>query len=386
MNMLDRRLFLAGAAAAGAALLAAPGIALAKAATDRRFVFIIQRGAADGLATLAPVGDPAFSGLRGAFAEDAAVGAKIDPFFSLHPSLAETAKMYQAKEALFVHAVASPYRDRSHFDGQNVLESGGDAAYKLRDGWMNRLLGLLPQAEAKAIAVSSTVPLALRGPRDVASYAPSALPQPTDDLLARVADLYHADPQLMPLWNEAMATRKLTGDLTAGGGQNAAATGALAARLLAGPGGNRIAFIETGGWDTHSGQRARLGLQLKGLDTLLAALKTGLGPDWSNTLVIVATEFGRTAAPNGTGGTDHGTASAAMLLGGAVDGGRIVADWPGLSHAALYEGRDLKPTADLDALIATALAEHYGLEPARVAGALFPGASKPRVMPKLIRA
>jgi uncharacterized protein (DUF1501 family) len=385
MKMLDRRRFLASAAA-GAALLAAPGIALASAATDRRFVFIIQRGAADGLATLAPMGDPAFAGLRGAFAEDAGAGAKIDPFFSLHLSLVETAKMYQAKEALFVHAIASPYRDRSHFDGQNVLESGGDAAYKLRDGWMNRLLGLLPQGEAKAIAVSATVPLALRGPRDVASYAPSALPQPTDDLLARVADLYHADAQLMPLWNEAMATRKLTGDLTAGGGQNAAATGALAARLLAGPSGNRIAFIETGGWDTHSGQRARLGLQLKGLDAMLAALKTGLGPDWSSTLVIVATEFGRTAAPNGTGGTDHGTASAAMLLGGAVDGGKVVADWPGLSQSALYESRDLKPTADLDALIATALAGHYGLDPARVAGTLFPAGSKPRAMPKLIRA
>jgi uncharacterized protein (DUF1501 family) len=293
--------------------------------------------------------------------------------------------MYQAKEALFAHAVASPYRDRSHFDGQNVLESGGDAAYKLREGWMNRLLGLLPQSEARAIAVSATVPLALRGPRDVASYAPSALPQPTDDLLARVSDLYRSDRQLMPLWNEAMATRKLTGDLTANGGQNAAATGALAARLLAGPAGNRIAFIETGGWDTHSGQRARLALQLKGLDAMLAALKAGLGADWSNTLVVVATEFGRTAAPNGTGGTDHGTASLAMLLGGAVAGGRILADWPGLAPSALYEGRDLKPTADLDALLATALAQHYGLDPARVAGTLFPGGSRPRALPKLIR-
>jgi uncharacterized protein (DUF1501 family) len=381
---MNRRHFLGTAAAAGALLLA-PSIAFAKAGTDRRFVFIIQRGAADGLATLAPVGDPSFAGLRGAFAEDAAAGTKIDPFFSLHPALVETAKLYQAKEALFVHAVASPYRDRSHFDGQNVLESGADAAYKLKDGWMNRLLGLLPQDEAKAIAVSSTVPLALRGPRDVASYAPSALPQPTDDLLARVADLYHNDAQLMPLWNEAMATRKLTGDLTAAGGQNAAATGALAARLLAGPGGNRIAFIETGGWDTHSGQRARLGLQLRGLDALLAALKQGLGADWSNTLVLVATEFGRTAAPNGTGGTDHGTASAAMLLGGAVDGGKVVADWPGLSQSALYEGRDLKPTADLDTLIAAALAQLYALEPARVGSALFPNGAKPRTLPKLIR-
>jgi uncharacterized protein (DUF1501 family) len=386
MNMLDRRRFLGAAAAGAAALAAMPRIALAKAATDRRFVFIIQRGAADGLSTVAPVGDPAFAALRGALAEDAAAGAALNPFFRLHPALAETAKMYGAGEALFVHAVASPYRDRSHFDGQNVLETGGSGAYRLKDGWMNRLLGLLPEGEAKAIAVSATVPVALRGARDVASYAPSALPSASDDLLARVGDLYARDAQLAPLWNEAMATRKLTGDLSGGGGRNGAATGALAARLLAGDGGERVAFIETGGWDTHSAQRARLTAQLAGLDALLAALKTGLGADWSNTLVLVATEFGRTAAVNGTGGTDHGTASAAMLVGGAVKGGRVLADWPGLGASALYEQRDLRPTLDLDALIANALAQHYGLDLARAGAALFPESASPKPFAGLIRA
>jgi uncharacterized protein (DUF1501 family) len=385
MNMIDRRLFL-GSAAAAAGLLAMPGIALAKAATDRRFVFIIQRGAADGLATVAPVGDPAFAGLRGVFAEDAAVGTKLGSFFTLHPAMAETAKLYGGGEALFVHAVASPYRDRSHFDGQNVLETGAGGAYRLRDGWMNRLLGILPEGEAKAIAVSATVPVALRGAHDVSSYAPSALPTASDDLLARVGDLYARDPQLSPLWNEAMATRKLTGDLSGGGGQNGAATGALAARLLSGENGERVAFIETGGWDTHSGQRARLAAQLRGLDALLASLKAGLGADWANTLVLVATEFGRTAAPNGTGGTDHGTASVAMLVGGAVNGGRVAADWPGLSNAALYENRDLKPTLDLDVLIANALAQHYGLDLARTASILFPEGSTPKRVDGLIRA
>lgn len=108
------------------------------------------------------------------------------------------------------------------------------------------------------------------------------------------------------------------------------------------------------------------------VDDIVASLKSGLGADWANTLVIVATEFGRTARPNGTGGTDHGEASLAMLLGGAVVGGKVIADWPGLSTGALYEGRDLKPTTDLDALIAGALAQHYGLEPAHVMRALFP--------------
>jgi uncharacterized protein (DUF1501 family) len=381
--MFDRRLFLGGGAGA-LALLALPRIAFAHAATDRRFVFIIQRGAADGLATLAPVGDPAFAGARAAFADDAGGAAKLDGFFALHPALAETAKLYGTSEALFVHAVASPYRERSHFDGQNILETGGDAAYKLRDGWMNRLLGLLPAPEAKAIAVSATVPVALRGPHEVASYAPSALPDASADLLARVGELYGADPQLHPLWEQAMQTRAMAGDAV--GGQNGAATGALAARLLKGPEGARMALIETGGWDTHSGQRARLAFQLRNLDAMIAALKAGLGGDWADTLVLVATEFGRTVAPNGTGGTDHGTASAAMLLGGAVKGGRVMADWPGLRAASLYEGRDLKPTLSLDALIASALAEHYRLDPARAAATMFPDGAGFRPVEGLIRA
>jgi uncharacterized protein (DUF1501 family) len=371
MSMLTRRFFLA-AGGVTAASLALPRIAFARANTAKRFVFIIQRGAADGLAIVAPTGDPAYRGIRGDFIPDLKSGAKLDGMFTLHPALAETAKLYAAKQALFVHAVASPYRDRSHFDGQNVLETGGSAAYRVKDGWMNRLLGLLPQDEAKALALSSTVPMALRGPHEVSSYAASALPGASDDLLARVGKLYESDQQLHGLWSAAMETRMTAGDLVGAGGQNGAATGALAAKLLAGATGARIAMIETGGWDTHSGQRGRLNAQLRGLDQLVSSLKAGLGSDWANTLVIVATEFGRTVAPNGTGGTDHGTASAAMLLGGAVAGGKVVADWPGLRASALYEGRDLKPTTDLDALIGTALAQHFALDSARTMTALFP--------------
>jgi uncharacterized protein (DUF1501 family) len=287
---------------------------------------------------------------------------------------------------LFVHAVASPYRDRSHFDGQNVLETGGSAAYRLRDGWMNRLLGLLPADEGKALALSTTVPMALRGPHEVSSYAQSQLPTSTDDLLGRVSALYASDQQLHGLWSAAMDTRMKAGDpMQAGGGQNGAAIGALAAKMLAGDGA-RIAMIETNGWDTHSGQRGRLNAQLRSLDQLLASLKNGLGSEWANTMVIVATEFGRTARPNGTGGTDHGQASAAMLVGGAVRGGTVIADWPGLSTAALYEGRDLKPTTDLDALIAGALAQHYGLESARAIATLFPDSGGSALRQPLITA
>lgn len=373
--MLNRRKLLQYGGV-GAALLGLPRIAFAATArTDKRFLFIIQRGAADGLATLAPTGDPLYAGLRGDLASDIATGAKLDSMFTLHPALAETAKLYAAKQALFVQAVASPYRDRSHFDGQNVLESGGAGAYRVKDGWMNRLLGQLPGG--KAVALAPTVPLALRGPVPVQSYAPSKLPAAGDDLLLRIGDLYAEDAQLGPLWNQAQAARMKAGEL--GDAKGGAAAGQLAARLMGGADGARIALIETNGWDTHNGQRGRLAAQLRGLDALVANLKAGLGADWSNTLVIVATEFGRTARANGTGGTDHGTGAMAMLFGGAVAGGKIIADWPGLAANALYEGRDLQPTIGLDALIAAALSQHFALDGARMASLLFPE-TRPRAL------
>ncbi|MEO5587792.1 MAG: DUF1501 domain-containing protein [Novosphingobium sp.] len=338
--------------------------------TDRRFLFIIQRGAADGLSIVAPVGDPAFAALRGLLVEDFAAAPKLDSTFVLHPALAETGKLYAAKQAVFLHAVASPYRDRSHFDGQNVLETGGKLPYERKDGWMNRLLGMLPAAEARALAVSVTVPAALRGANPVASYAASNLPQASDDLLQRVAMLYSGDAQLHTLWDEAVQIRAMASDVASG--RDAAATGKLAASLMIGPQGARVAMIETGGWDTHTGQRARLGAQMKGLDAMIAAFRQTIGADWANTLVLVATEFGRTAAVNGTGGTDHGTAAAAMLLGGTVRGGRVVADWPGLSAAQLFEGRDLRPTQSLNAAIAGALAQHFGLDARMTMTTLFP--------------
>src|SRR4051812_3614735 len=245
-------------AAAGAAWMAAPRMALAHAATQRRFVFIIQRGAADGLDTLVPYADPAYARLRGAIALDAAAVTRLDGLFALHPALVETAKLHSAQEALFVHAVASPYRDRSHFDGQNVLETGGTAPYQLKDGWLNRLVALLPQGGAEAVAITPTVPLALRGAANVTSYAPSQIREASDDLLQRMEQLYAQDTQLHAVWSAAMEARGMAGAPLR---QNPAELGQLAARFLAQPAGPRIAMLETGGWDTHSAQGPRLANQ-----------------------------------------------------------------------------------------------------------------------------
>ncbi|WP_186062978.1 DUF1501 domain-containing protein [Burkholderia gladioli] len=380
----SRRRFLGTVAAGTGTLLIAPRLAFANVASDRRFVFVIQRGAADGLNILAPYAEPDYARLRGELAIDPAKATRLDGSFALHPSLVQTARMYQGGQALFVHAIASPYRDRSHFDGQNVLETGGLSPYQVKDGWLNRLVAMLPATRENAIALAPTVPAALRGPARVTSYAPSGLPGAPDDLLTRVSALYEQDAQLGPLWTSAMQARGLAHD--AGARQDPASVGKLAASFLARDDGPRIAMIETGGWDTHSAQNARLANVLKGLDAMLASLRDGLGPVWNDTTVLVATEFGRTAAANGTGGTDHGQGSVAMLLGGAVAGGRVIADWPGLRQADLYEGRDLKPTASLDALIAGAAAETLRLDPQRATAALFerPAASRP--MTGLVRA
>jgi uncharacterized protein (DUF1501 family) len=385
--IIDRRRFLS----AGALFTASP-VLFAQAATERRFIFIIQRGAADGLNTVIPYAEPAYASARGALAIDASSALKLDGSFALHPALTKLRDLFAAEQASFFHAVASSYRERSHFDGQNVLETGGAAPYQLKDGWMNRLLGLLPRTGKAAMAFTPAVPLALQGAVDVTTYAPSALPQANDDLMQRVEQLYAQDAQLHAIWSSALEARDMAtggkGGMAGGAGagrQDAAALGKMAASFLARADGPRIAMIETGGWDTHSGQNARLTSQLKNLDQLITGLHEGLAAAWVNTVILVATEFGRTVAANGTGGTDHGTAGAAMLLGGAVQGGRVLADWPGLKPSALHEGRDLKPTLALETLLASTCAQSFRLDPELTRRTLFPNAAPMRAAMTLLR-
>lgn len=368
--ILSRR----AAIAAGIGVAAFPALAFAAAPTDRRLVFVIQRGAADGLAIAAPTGDPAFAGARAALTVEAATGTRLDALFALHPAMENAAALFAAREVHVAHAVATAYRDRSHFDGQNMLEGGGTRPYGRADGWMNRMLSLLPEAGRSALAVAPSVPLALRGALPVATYVPSRLPQADAELIARLSALYESDALLHPLWESAIRTQELAGEIGGNNGRNGADLGRLAASLMTPADGARVMMVETGGWDTHSNQHGRLAGQLRGLDQLVGALKAGLGPAWAKTLVIVATEFGRTVAVNGSGGTDHGTGSAALLFGGDLArGGTVAADWPGLAPAALLAGRDLKPTRSLESVIAGAVAHHYALDPALVNRTLYPG-------------
>lgn len=376
---LDRRSILGGSIALGTASLALPSMAFARTAGDKNLLFVLLRGAADGMAMLAPVGDPGLAQLRRATLAEYDGARLADGFFAIHPAFDQVGAAYAAGEALFVHATATSYRERSHFDGQNMLETGAAQPYAKSDGWLNRLVGMIGEQAGekhpKALAIAPTMPLALRGDAPASSYAPSALPQASDAFMARVGMLYGEDAELGGLWSRALETQAMAADDSLRNLRDAQAAGDLAASLMRGDDGARIAMIELGGWDTHANQVGAFRRNASQLDTLLGAYRAGMGSAWADTMVVVATEFGRTAQLNGTNGTDHGTASATLLMGGALRGGRVIADWPGLGASDLYEGRDLRPTMALESVLAGAVAEHLALDPQRALARLFPGRS-----------
>ncbi len=380
----------------------APRVSSAAGSRDARLLVLVLRGGLDGLAAVPAVGDPAFDSARLApELREANATLPLDGIFALNRNLPTLAAMYRAKEALIVHAVATPYRDRSHFDAQGLLETGYPSlAMGNRTGWLNRVLAALPRGERLpppgGLAISATIPMILRGPAPVETWQKQIFRYADDDTISRLLDLYEAkDPALAEALRrgasldgaldlaEALAPERgdepengmAAGQRTSGGGADMASGAAAAARFMAQPNGPRVAAVSFGGWDTHVDQgsvQGRLARQFEALDKALAALRTGLQPVWRDTVVAVVTEFGRTVRLNGSRGTDHGVGTIALLLGGAVRGGRVLADWPGLRTNQLYEGRDLNPTTDLRAVMQGVLAEHLGLDERRLASDIFP--------------
>lgn len=392
---IARRRFLHGALWAGGALMTTR-LAFAGGTGDARLIIVIMRGAVDGLAAVPPYADPGYSRLRGGLAI-AAPGAsdgalRLDSTFGLHPQFAFLHESFLAGELTVCHAVATGYRERSHFDGQDVLESGMPMPHAAQTGWLNRALATQPKApmgSERGVALGSNVPLLMRGPAQVASWAPTKLAQLDADTLQRIADLYSHDPLLGQRLGDAQTADAMAGgeEVMAGGGNRYAEVIRAAAGFLGNEAGPRVAVFDTTGWDTHAnegGARGQLGIRFGALDTALRTLKSQLGSTWRNTAVLMMTEFGRTAAVNGTGGSDHGTAAAAFLLGGAVRGGRIICDWPGLATAALYQQRDLAPTQDLRALLKGTLVEHMGVAPAALDG-VFPDSAGIKPLRDLFR-
>jgi uncharacterized protein (DUF1501 family) len=343
----------------------------------------------------------------------------------LHPSCAFLQDCYTSRELVVFHAVASPYRERSHFDGQDVLENGNVRPHAVQTGWLNRALASMPAPHGpereRGVALGQNIPLVMRGPAAVTSWSPSKLAALDDDTLQRIADLYASDPLLAKRLADALAADEIavsarsmdsgmvkTSTASAdshGDAANSAQDAALpakrakpgahyvevvnaAAGFLRREDGPQVAVFDTTGWDTHANEgsaEGQLAGRLAALDSGLRTLKEQLGPVWASTAVVLATEFGRTAAINGTRGTDHGTGAAAFLLGGAVQGGRVVADWPGLSARALYQGRDLQPTLDLRSVLKGVLQEHLRVPFDAVENSVFPDSRNAKAVKGLIR-
>jgi uncharacterized protein (DUF1501 family) len=386
-----------------------PKLALADG-RDPRFLAIILRGALDGLATVAPVGDPDWQALRGdnALMLDGgkAPALKLNDFFALNPVMPNLHGMFTANEAIIVHACATPYRERSHFDGQDLLESGLPKPAASESGWLNRALaGLAPGGRvdpkgSRVFAVGPVTPLVARGPAPVLSWSPQRIQPAGDDTVARLLDLYrHSDLKLASVLedNSKLSAIEQSGDMAMGqkpGGPGPAQVRAYfseaagnAAKFLAQPDGPRVGALALDGWDTHVNEgiaTGRLSQLLGALDDALAAIKTNMGAAWKDTVVALSTEFGRTAHINGTDGTDHGTATVALLVGGALKGGRVIADWPGLKPVNLYENRDLNPTTDLRAVFKGVLKDHLRADDRALAQTVFPGSADVKPMTGLV--
>ena len=430
--MMKRRDFLtAGTLAASGALLTSR-LAFANTTTHgkSRFVFIILRGALDGLAAVPPVGDPDYAALRHDLAMPASSVLALNGTFGLHPSLGFLGECYTARELIVFHAIASPYRERSHFDGQDVLENGHVRAHAAQSGWLNRGLTAIPASRTSGaelgVALGQNIPLVMRGPAAVTSWSPSKLAALDEDTIERITDLYSRDPLLAARLADALAAdaiadapmseasaMKVGTTIQDGSAKtigaadpvsalaprakpNAAGYGSArytevihaAAEFLRRDDGPKVAVFDTTGWDTHANEGAAQGQlagRLAALDAGLRALKEQLGPVWNDTAVLMATEFGRTAAINGTRGTDHGTATAAFLVGGAVRGGRVIADWPGLSSRALYQGRDLMPTQDLRSVVKGVMEEHLLIPTRALDTTVFPDSGAAKAISGLVR-
>lgn len=399
---VSRRRLLAtlGVAGASTALSLWPRLTLAATGTDTRLLVVLLRGAMDGLHLLPPQGDVDYARLRGGLAVQDAL--RLDGDFGLHPALPFAHQLYARRQLLPVLAVAPPYRQRSHFDAQDCLENGSDRPGGARDGWLGRCVGALG-GEAAGVAVAQVMPLAMRGSDLVATWSPP-LPRPLDDaLMTQLQVLYAADPQLAAAFDDALQAEDagvagaMAGAMAAQDAGAAAATGgrrlggfrlpdalAAAARRMRGGEGARVGFVEDTGWDTHRGQAQALQRKFGELDAGLRAVEAGLGADWARTVVLVVTEFGRTVAVNGSAGTDHGVGGHALLAGGAVRGGRVAGDWPGLGAPALHEGRDLRATTDLRALFKGLLLTHLGVSEAALETRIFPDSRAVRAMTGLV--
>ena len=384
---MDRRTFIRGMFAGGVATFTSPTLSLATVPGSGKLVFVLLRGGLDGLSAVVPYGDRDYPDVRGAMAFKKADLEVLNDHFGLAPGLHPLKQLWDQGELAVVHAMAIPYRTRSHFDGQAILETGLDAPRGSSDGWLNRLLQVM-EGKRSGIAVAAGLPLSLSGAHPVKTWSPANLGVVGDGYVDRLHVLYRHDPRLLDRFEAALQMPEvgMMGTSRSGGRQQIESILGVTARFLREPDGPNLAAVEFSGWDTHANQ----GRQGGQLDRLLGQLARGIltfksqvGSTWDQTTIVVMTEFGRTARPNGTGGTDHGTAGAGFIIGPNLSRSRVLSDWPGLANKALYENRDLRPTLDTRTVLKAAVAGCFDLNRNQL-NRIFPGADHLKGLPDLM--
>jgi len=388
---MDRRRFIRGMCLGGIATFALPAVRFAQVPGRGKMVFVLLRGGFDGLAALVPIGDPGYDGIRGRMAFGASEVSMLTDGFGLAPGLTPLRSLWDEGELLGLHAMAIPYRTRSHFDGQAILETGLDRPDGSSDGWLNRLLQVM-EGERSGIAVAAGMPRSLHGEHPITTWSPAQLGVVDDEYLERLAVLYRADADLHDRFEAALQMREILPQDGAGMGMGMGGRAgpqnrvgpvlSAAARFLREPGGPNVAALEFSGWDTHANQGmagGQLDRLLQQLSEGILAFRTEMGDAWQDTTVVVMTEFGRTARPNGTQGTDHGTAGAGFVIGPRVGRSRIISDWPGLSDNSLFERRDLRPTLDTRSVLKGVVGGAFDLTRGQV-NRVFPGSDNVPVL------
>ena len=368
---MTRRSFLKATAVLSFAAL--PGFSLGAAPTDGRLLVILLRGGMDGLYTVPPIGDKNLRDHRKDLIDQGLL--PLDGFFALNPAMPGLHKFYQKGEALFVHGTSIPYKLRSHFEGQNLMESGGDAPYALKTGWLGRALDV---AQLPSVTMSLPVPLILRGRGYAISSYPSGTPRPGKELYDKLLPIWTLDPAIGPFGRSLLA--EVSDPLPASmaydnpDGPDIDQLAREAGKRMVASDGPRVAVIDDVGYDTHSKEVEGASQKLSKIDAAITSFAAAVGPEvWKKSLVLTITEFGRTVAENGSWGTDHGYGTCVIAAGGLLKKSGVVADWPGLKQSNLFEGRDLLATIDARSLYAKAITSVLGIDPDLVQSQVIAG-------------
>jgi uncharacterized protein (DUF1501 family) len=395
LQPMSRRRFLGTVLAGTATLLIWPRLTFAATGSDTRFLFVLLRGGLDGLESVPPYGDPGYQAIRGALALSPSAmrpAHKLDNVFALHPSFDHAAQLYAQGQFMPVVAAAPPYWGRSHFQAQNCVENGTSRPDGAQTGWLNRCIACMPGVDG--LACAAVMPLTMRGSAKVETWSPPLPTEVNPILLQRLQPLYAADVRLAAPFARAVAQQQNSpvpeSSAGMGGKPGKGQRGGLPVMMAAAGGfmgkteGPRVAFVEDDGWDTHANEAAIVTRKIAELDAGLKAFHQAIGSRWSRTIVVVATEFGRTAHINGTGGTDHGTGGSMFLAGGALRGGRVAGNWPGIRASELYQNRDVHATTDFRSVFKGVLAAHLGIAESLLESRVFPGSAKAAPMAGLV--